>query len=75
MGDASGFLYILKLAKLEGHQDQLLYMSKVQEGSHKIVSAKWISCLDVKFVTMTSNGDLTVYEMLADFEDELADSI
>ena len=41
----------------------------------KVVAAKWISCLDVKFATMTSNGDLIVCEVLADYEDELADSI
>lgn len=76
LGDTQGFIYIVSLSKLEGNEDQLVYMCCIsQSGSsdpHSVIAAKWISWLDVKFAVMTADGDLAVYDFLINREDQLS---
>ena len=79
MGDQLGFVYIIQLSKHEGVHDQLLYMANLSQSSNQearsIIAAKFISCLDIKFVRMTADGDLSVYDALIDYEEQIADSL
>ena len=43
--------------------------------SKAIVSCKWLANLDLKFVVMSAAGDLNVYEVILNREEELQDSI
>jgi hypothetical protein len=40
-----------------------------------VVSAKWMAKLDLKFAIMTSGGDLSIFDVLLDNEDQVADSL
>lgn len=76
LGDSQGFIYIVQLSKLDGNEDQLVYMNNIsQSGSsdpHSVIASKWISWLDVKFAVMTSDGDLVVFDFLINREDQLS---
>jgi len=54
-------------------------MSYANQSSHQeaksIIAAKWISWLDMKFAIMTADGDLVIFEVQINREDELSDSI
>jgi hypothetical protein len=45
------------------------------QDSRSIISAKWISWLDAKFVVMTADGLLTIFDATIDDEEQLADSL
>ena len=76
LGDTQGFIYIISLSKLDGNEDQLVYMCNISQASssdaRSVIAAKWISWLDVKFAVMTSDGDLAVYDFLLSREDQLS---
>jgi len=58
-------------------KDTLLYMANqsMHSDSKAIVSCKWLANLDLKFVVMSAAGDLNVYEVILNREEELQDSI
>ena len=42
---------------------------------NSVISVKWISKLDLKFAIMSSSGDLSIFDVLLDNDDPIADSL
>lgn len=47
----------------------------MNSNDNPVISVKWISMLDLKFAIMTSSGDLSIYDVLLDNDDPIADSL
>ncbi len=56
-----------------------MYITNINYSNHQeirsIIAIKWLSWQDIKFGVLTADGDLSVFDVFIDHEDELADSI